>query len=411
MLWMLWACTSGTESTPAKESEAPEESEIVVIDDSQTESEPEDSEPVVDTAAEYQEYLALYDTEQLHEIVIELDDVGLSALAATPYEYTEAVVTLDGERFEKVGVRLRGNAEDNNLTAGKPSFKIRLNEYQSGQNVGGVTRLSLNNMNDDRSQVREVLGWWIWAQAGMPAPRAAFTTLSYVANGETVPLGLYANIETPDGNFLDHHMDDASGDLWEAQDSADFTSAGVSHFDLAAGEGDVVSLQDTWQAVWAGGSEFYPTADTVLQMDEFLDFWSWSILVGHSGGYPYERNDYYLYADPSLSGRISFVPWDLEGAWDTGMDWEELSGVVGLKCHVDPACLAMLTDRVEDSLDSYEAMNIEEKASDLYQLTDLAVATDPRVKYSYSEVEAARTSLAYRLSVWPDRIRREVGLH
>ncbi len=410
MFWMLWACTSGTESTPAKESEPVEESEIVVIDDSATESVPDDTEPPVDTAAEYQDYLTLYDTELLHEIVLELDDVALSALAATPYEYTEAVVTLDGERFEKVGVRLRGNATDHNLSVGKPALRIRLNEYQSGQNVGGVTRLSLNNMNDDRSQIREVLGWWIWAQAGLPAPRAAFTTVSYVHNGETVPLGLYANIETPDGNFLDHHMDDATGDLWEAQDSADFTSSGVAHFDLAAGDGDVSSLQDTWQAIWGGGSEFYPTADAVLQMDEFLDFWSWSILVGHSGGYPYERNDYYLYADPSLSGRMSFVPWDLEGAWDTGMDWEALSGVVGLKCHADPACLAMLTDRLQDGLGAYEAMNIEEKASDLFQLTDFAVASDPRVKYTYAEVESARTSLSYRLSVWPARIRREVGL-
>jgi spore coat protein CotH len=410
MLWMLWACTNGTESTPTKDSEPVEESEVVESHDSPVESEPEESEPVVDTAAEYQEYLALYDTEQLHEIVIELDDVALAALAATPYEYTEGIVTLDGERFEKVGVRLRGNAESNNLTDGKPSFRIRLNEYQSGQNVGGVTRLSLNNMNDDRSQVREVLGWWIWAQAGLPAPRAAFTKVSYIYNGETVALGLYANIETPDGNFLDHHMDDATGDLWEAQDSADFTSAGVQHFELTAGDGDVTSLQDTWQAIWTGGDEFYPTADTVLQMDQFLDFWTWSILVGHSGGYPYERNDYYLYADPSVSGRISFVPWDLEGAWDTGMDWEDLSGVVGMKCQIDPACLVTLTDRVEDGLAIYEAMNIDEKASDLYQLTDLAVATDPRVKYTYSEVEAARTSLSYRLSVWPTRIRREVGV-
>lgn len=409
MLWMLLACTGKTESTPPKDSQPVEES-VPVVDDSAEESQADDSEPIVDTAAEYQDYLGLYDTEELHSIVLELDDVALSALAATPLEYTEANITLDGERFEKVGVKLRGNPESHNLSVGKPAFRIRLNEYVSGQNVGGVTRLSLNNMNDDRSQVREVLGWWIWSQAGMAAPRAAFTTLSYIYNGETFELGLYANIETPDGNFLDHHMTDPSGDLWEAKESADFTSSGVEHFELSAGEGDVTSLQDTWQTIWAGGGEFYPTADAVLQMDQFLDFWSWSILVGHSEGYPYERDDYYLYADPASTGRFSFVPWDLEGAWDTGMDWERLSGVVGLKCQVDPACLVMLTDRVEDTLRDYEALNIEEKASNLYALTDAAVAADPRSTWRYAEVESARTSLSYRLSVWPERIRREVGI-
>ncbi len=414
-LLMLAGCPSPKESatddsaTGADDSDAPDDSTDVDDsgpDDSTTtdDSDPSDSGDVV-------EYNSLFDETVIHSVVLEIDDAAMQALAAEPEVYTAAIVTIDGVRFENVGLRLRGDTVEHSLVDGKPSLRVKLDEYEKNQDYGDVSRLTLDAMNGDPSQSRVVVAAWLWQQAGIPASRASYTTVDYVLNGETVHLGLYANVETVDGDFADHHFADGSGDLWEGEDMADFTDAGIQNFTLSSGDGEWMNLTTAWQTVWSDPvDDFYTTADEVLQMDGFLDYWAWRIATGAPDGYPYELDDYYIYADPSAGGRLAFAPWDLEKSWDSGMSWDAVSGVVAFKCTRDTVCQGGIVDAVRDALDRYEASAVDIKASELFILTDDELSFDDRRGYTIGEVTSARTQLTYRLSIWPDRVRQDVGI-
>jgi spore coat protein CotH len=416
MWWLLLACQGAKESSPTEtgkpnqDDSQKEPESIPIIDDSEPPDSPED------TAATHAENLAayedLYDPDIIHTIELLLDDVAVAALEESPEEYVEGGIVFDGKvTFEKVGIRLKGNVEENTLETGKPSFKVRLNEYESGQHIGKVTRLTLNSMNSDPTQVREVLACLAWSKAGMMSPQADFTTVSYTVNGTNIPLGLYTNVETVDSNFIEHQSLDTEGALWEATDSTDFTSSGVDHFDLVSGEGWEAELDNAWETIWSPTEDFYTTADTVLQMDLFLLYWAWQVVTGNADGYPYELDDFYLYGDPTLSGRYAFAPWDMEKSWDTGMEWDQPSGVAAIKCAYDDICMLKLETALSEALTAYDSINPEALAADLFALTDTAVGNDPRSQYTYIEVDSARATFQYRLSLWSDRVRQLTGVH
>ncbi|MDP6947320.1 MAG: CotH kinase family protein, partial [Myxococcota bacterium] len=101
------------------------------------------------------------------------------------FTWFEADVTVSGEQVQRVGVRKKGFL--GSLSVDKPSLKIRFDKYVEGQELGTLTRLTLNNMVQDPSLVSACLGYSVMAQAGLPAPRCSFARV-YV-NGDD--LGLY----------------------------------------------------------------------------------------------------------------------------------------------------------------------------------------------------------------------------
>lgn len=424
LLPLLPACDGGKDSgadpddtgTDADDSATADDSgaddSATVIDDT---GGTDDSAPDSDDSGDAIAYADLFDASRIHTVVIEVDDADLAALAADPEVYVPVAATVDGVAFAEVGLRLVGNTDDHALTAGKPSLRLKLDEYDGGLDYGDVSRITLDAMNGDPSQSRAVLAAWLLEQAGVPAARAAYASVDYVLNGQTVHLGLYANVETLDGDFADHHYVDGGGDLWEAHSAADFTDAGVQRFELKSGDGTWMNLDAAWSTIWSGAADqFYGTADTVLQMDGFVQYWAWRIALGAYDGYPYELDDYSIYADPSAEGRLAFIPDDLEKTWgwDPAVDvgWDEVSGVVAYKCLLDLDCEDALMDAAGDALDAYDDAEVDLKASELFILSEEELSYDDRRAYTIGEVSSARTQLTARLATWADRVRVEMGL-
>ena len=88
---------------------------------------------------------------------------------------------LDGKRYEKVGVRYKGNSSFNNVRKNehdKLPFNIKVNYVNLEQHLAeGFQTLKLSNVFRDPSFLREVLSYEI-AGKYMPAPRANFVRLS-----------------------------------------------------------------------------------------------------------------------------------------------------------------------------------------------------------------------------------------
>ncbi len=111
------------------------------------------------------------------------------------------------QKFDNANVRYR-SARAFQIGGKRNSLYIQLGEGQSYQ---GHTVLELSNALRDPSMIREVLGYEI-AGNYMPAPRANYARV-YI-NGNYY--GLFVNIESVEGPFLDRYFGDRNGELYHA---------------------------------------------------------------------------------------------------------------------------------------------------------------------------------------------------
>lgn len=142
-----------------------------------------------------------YDINTIQTIEIEFAqsnwDAILDAEKAGDNNYTEALsVTLNGEVFETVGVKFKGNSSYN-PNFDKNPFHIELDTYVS-QDYQGYKDIKLANVYFDPSFVRETISYNIAGQY-MDAPQANYANV-YV-NG--VLIGLYSNTEAITKTFVD----------------------------------------------------------------------------------------------------------------------------------------------------------------------------------------------------------------
>lgn len=408
--WFLLACAgAGDEARetgePASDT-GPAETGIEVLDDTgpdDTDTDTGETDSGPDDALAYE---ALFDPDEVQRIDLELSEEALAALRADPDTYVEGTFVHDGNRVEEVGVKLKGGASTFEDLDGKPSFRLRLDEFEGGQDYGGLDRLNLHNMKADPAQAREVAAYWVLAAAGVVAPRANFAEVW--VNGESY--GVYANVEEMDGAFLARRYGDATGDFWEADDGADLTPAGVDHYALVSGEGDTVALDAARRQVQTGEGAFYDVADDVIDMGQFLDFWAWQIALGNEDGYPYELDDHALYADPAVSGRFTWLHGGLDETWDTGMDWEAYTGTVAVHCAYDAACLTLLRAHARDVLELYEGADASGVVQAALDVSLSAVTADPRRPLALSDVVSARTQLTSTVANRPTVVRGQLGI-
>ncbi len=138
-------------------------------------------------------------TIQTIEIVFAQDnwDALLDAEKAGDNNYTEAEsVTINGELFEQVGVKYKGNSSYN-ANSNKNPFHIELDTYVD-QDYEGYKDIKLANVYFDPSFVRETVSYNI-ARQYMDAPEANYANV-YV-NGNL--MGLYTNTEAITKTFVD----------------------------------------------------------------------------------------------------------------------------------------------------------------------------------------------------------------
>ena len=148
----------------------------------------------------------------------ELSDDSLESLRTDPYRYVNGSFIFEGERFDNIGVRTKGDHSWQSIDD-KPSLKIKINWDSPGRRFRGLEELTLNAMNDDHTMMHERVGYRLYRAAGVPAARATHATLTM--NGESY--GLYTHLETIDEGFIRRWFDQADGILFELAD-ADFTA-------------------------------------------------------------------------------------------------------------------------------------------------------------------------------------------
>ena len=223
-------------------------------------------------------------------------------------------VTLNGEKFDSIGVKYKGNSTYSERQDKNP-FHIELDTYKDHE-YDGYTDIKLSNVAKDPSFLREVLSYQVLRQY-MDAPLSNYANV-YV-NGNL--LGLYSNSEAISKKFVKSRFGSKkntfikcnpiegagpnSTDLpdlvYQGQDSTDYYASYELKSD--AGWQELIDLCDTL-ANHTDHIEKILDVNRTLWMHAFNN-----VLVNldsYSGGF---TQNYYLYRDDS--GRFLPIVWDL----------------------------------------------------------------------------------------------------
>lgn len=122
-----------------------------------------------------------------------------------------ATLLIDGQTFDSVGVRFRGNTSFNTGTSQKKSFKMELDYWKSGADYDGYSTFKINNANSDPSMMREVL-YTTFIRRHIPTAKTNFVKL--YLNGAN--WGLYPNIQQLNKDFLEQWYLSNDGIWWRA---------------------------------------------------------------------------------------------------------------------------------------------------------------------------------------------------
>jgi CotH protein/lectin-like protein/putative metal-binding protein len=343
----------------------------------------------------------------LFERVYALDEIptfelGLSAdaragLVQRPREWVRGSFAYKDERFEAVGVRLKGHRSLRKLGA-KSSFKIQLDRFEKHR-LAKQTTITLNNMVEDPSMMREVLAYRLYRALGVAAPSAGFAEV--VVDGE--PQGLYAVIESIDKKFLKARFPDADGPIYEGEWGCDVIPEDVAGFDHDGGTEDRSELA-RFAEIAAGSADRLFGPDSPLDVPAFLRFIAVEMYVGNFDGYRHGHN-YRLYFEPGRA-RWYFIPWGLDRTFVKSLSIFDSQGYLARRCFADARCRADYVRTMRDVVAEARRLQLERGVDVISVVTRDAAGRDPR---RAAAITGARGELRSYLVDRPREIERELG--
>jgi MYXO-CTERM domain-containing protein len=291
----------------------------------------------------------LYDQAQLRTFELRLEEDDLAFLDANPAaeEYVPGTLIFDGTEYGPVGVRYKGSVGAfMGCTAGgnpfdpsgpkicpKINFKVSFNEYDPDGRFFGVKKLLFHAMNQDDSMMRERLGYWLFREMDVPAPRAVHVRV--LVNGEYA--GVFVNVEYIDGRFTRSHFDDGEGNLFKevwptasdlqpevtepwllehlrTNEDEDPSMEHMLAFSEAASHEDGNERAAAIQASMSVEHTMrFIAVDRTIRADDG-PFHFYCPNFGEMDGSICMNHNYYLYEEANAD-RLYLIPWDLDNAF------------------------------------------------------------------------------------------------
>lgn len=284
----------------------------------------------------------LFNQNKLPTFELNLPESALAQINANPTaeQYVEGSLTFEGETISPVGIRYKGSIgafvncvsgadwanPSGSKTCTKLSMKIKINWDDPEARFYGLKKLQFHSMNNDPTQMRERLGYWLYRSMGVPTPRAVHARL--IINGKYN--GLFALVEQIDGRFARHNFEDGTGNIYKEvwpvneQGKAFFDNWYLQHLKTNENDNPSVALMRTF------GEEIENADDTTIKdvianrmdIDEIISYavvdrtirnddgaFHWYCTSGDCG-----NHNYYWYENPSTQ-KFHLLPWDLDHAF------------------------------------------------------------------------------------------------
>ena len=272
------------------------------------------------------------------EVVFDESKVHTYSLSVTPSdwnwlndnplleEYVPAALEFQGRTYENVAIRYKGFFgnlrfcfdEKGNRTCEKLSLKLKFSEYDSSGRFFGLQRLNFHSMEADPTKMHDALGYGLFREAGVPAPRTAYARV--LVNGEL--FGLFAVVEQIDEEFIRNAFPDAGQgtlykEIWPEHLSIEPYAAAV-----VTGPADEAEAMVRFaQAVQsAGDDEFVDVLESWTELPTFVRYLAADRLMDNFDGIvawycpPNQScfNHNYFWYEEAFSDRVWLIPWDLD---------------------------------------------------------------------------------------------------
>lgn len=161
----------------------------------------------------------LFDTSSVHTIDIVMDEWEDFLETCENEEYSACSVVIDGEAYKNVGIRAKGNTSLSSVAAygnNRYSFKIEFDQYDSTKSYYGLDKISLNNIIQDNTYMKDYLCYQMMGAFGVPSSLCSYVYIT--VNGED--WGLYLAVEGVEESFLQRNYGSDYGELYKP-DSTD----------------------------------------------------------------------------------------------------------------------------------------------------------------------------------------------
>lgn len=358
-----------------------------------------------ENAAAQESVSTVFPKDQVIDVKITIDEADFADMIdnAEAEEYKEASVEYNGQKFEHVGIRTKGNLSLRsvvNSDSDRYSFKLSFDEYVN-QTLDGISKINLNNNYSDATYMREFLAYELAASAGLPTP--GFSYVNVYINGEL--WGFYLAVEQIGDAYLERHFGNAYGALykgvmtgagsdltWLGQDPDSYT--GLEMKSKSSNDDALIDMLDELN----NGSDY----EQVLDVDQALKYIALNVAASNMDSYlGTNKQNYYLYEN---KGVFSILPWDYNMAF---------GGFGGSNILIDEPTQGALTERplvaklleadeykeryhaiLQDMLDDYlKQETFAKRVEELKTLISEHVRQDPRPFYTYEQYEEAVPAL------------------
>ena len=274
----------------------------------------------------YPATVPLYAPDALRTLFLEFEHADweqeLEAFWHTDVE-VPATLTVDGRKYERIGVSFRGN---NSFTAVPPGLKRPLSltiDFATKQDLLGHTSINLLNANQDPTFLRSVLYLDV-AREYIPAVKANFARV--VINGES--WGVYVNQQTFSKEFVQEAFKTSAGTRWKSPNNSVGGGFGylVDDIELYRRWYEIKGADrpDEWRALMQAtkilaetpAEKLEAALAPVMDVDAVLKFLALDITLVNNDGYWRDGSDFNVYRKPD--GRFMLTPHDANEGFRTG---------------------------------------------------------------------------------------------
>jgi hypothetical protein len=267
----------------------------------------------------------------------------------------------------------------------------------------GLKRITLNNMVQDPSYLRETEAYEIFRAADLPAARTGYAQLW--VNDEYY--GLYLNLEKYTDQSLEHWFS-SLGHLFESTSRNDVLRSGdLLKEDFEADEGDEEDWSDL-EALTAAvrSGDWTQIAAHLASPERVVRYLAAEWYVGQWDGYAWNQNNYYLHSD--ANGLFTLLPsgpdqafrstvargdfnlsFPLASALET---WNPPRGAGALieACFADAGCSDQFIHELEDVKQATVGLDVPTEVSERAAALSPLIASDPRKEHNLGSTALAQ---------------------
>ncbi|MDO4582275.1 MAG: CotH kinase family protein [Bacillota bacterium] len=267
----------------------------------------------------------LFDREKVHTIDLIVEDWDSFLANASGEQYVSCTVVVDGESFNHVGLRAKGN---NSLRLTEEyghdrySLKLEFDHFTAGSYYG-LDKLSLDSSFQDNSYLKTYLAYDMMTYMEVPTPLCSYVWVR--VNGED--WGLFLAIEEPEEAFCRRNFGANYGQLYKP----DYKSLNAENADIALKYID--NEPESYDNIFRN-AKFDPDISaknrliealrtlstgedlqTAVDVDEVLRYFTVQVFVVNMDSYLGRTgHNYFLYEE---DGVLSILPWDYNLAFAT----------------------------------------------------------------------------------------------